>query len=174
MTTPWTAPPVDRVDEPFAAEERTMLEGFLDYQRSSLLLKCAGLTAEQLAGRATPPSTISLLGLVRHLADVERTWFRTRFAGEPLPSLYSTPEYPDGAFDLADAGRAREDWQALLDEQAAARAAVAGMALDDTFTHPRFGTMALRWAFNHMIAEYAQHNGHADLLRERIDGTTRI
>lgn len=174
MTTTWTAPAVNRADEPFAAEERTMLEGFLDYQRNSLLLKCAGLTAGQLAARATPPSTISLLGLVRHLADVERTWFRSRFAGEELPSRYSTPEYPDGAFDLAVAAQAQDDWQALLDEQAAARAAVAGMALDDTFTHPRFGAMALRWAFNHMIAEYAQHNGHADLLREQIDGTTRI
>lgn len=174
MTNVWTAPPVNRVDEPFAAEERTMLEGFLDFQRNSLLLKCTGLTAEQLADRASPPSTISLLGLVRHLADVERTWFRSRFAGEQLPSRYSTPESPDGAFDLATASSAEHDWQVLLDEQAAARAAVAGLALDDTFTHPRFGVMALRWAFNHMIAEYAQHNGHADLLRERIDGTTRI
>jgi hypothetical protein len=170
----WTAPPVSRADEPFAAEERTMLEGFLDYQRSSLLLKCTGLTGEQLASRAAEPSTISLLGLVRHIADVERTWFRSRFAGQQLPSLYSTPEAPDGAFDLAVAPSAEQDWATLIEEQQAARAAVAGLALDDTFTHPRFGTMALRWAFNHMIAEYAQHNGHADLLREQIDGTTRI
>jgi hypothetical protein len=170
----WTAPPVNRVDEPFAAEERTMLEGFLDYQRSSLLLKCAGLSAEQLALRAGPPSTISLLGLVRHLSDVERTWFRSRFGGERLPSLYSTAEAPDGAFDLATAATAEQDWATFLEEQDAARAAVAGMVLDDTFNHPRFGTMALRWAFTHMLAEYAQHNGHADLLREQIDGTTRI
>lgn len=167
----WTAPPVTRIDEPFVAEERAMLEGFLDWHRSTLLHKCAGLTAAQLTDRLLPPSTLSLLGLVRHLADVERTWFRRRFAAEPIPSLYSQPDKPDAAFDEVDPARAAEDLAALIAEQDAARRATADMTLDAIFVSPRWGQMCLRWAFVHMNGEYARHNGHADILRERIDGT---
>ncbi|MEV5329795.1 DinB family protein [Nonomuraea sp. NPDC052634] len=168
----WTAPPVTRADESFVAGERAMLEGFLDWHRGTLLHKCAGLTAEQLAERALPPSKLSLLGLVRHLTDVERTWFRRRFAGEPIPSLYSSPEKPDAAFDEVDPARAEEDLAALVAEQEAARKAVAGLSLDAIFDSPRWGPMCLRWAYVHMNGEYARHNGHADMLREHIDGST--
>ncbi|WP_268959774.1 mycothiol transferase [Nonomuraea antri] len=83
----WIAPPAAHIDEPFVANERAMLEGFLDWHPSALLHKCAGLTAAQLTERPLAPSNLSLLGLVRHLTDVERTWFRRRFAAQPLPSL---------------------------------------------------------------------------------------
>ncbi|WP_433514884.1 DUF664 domain-containing protein [Nonomuraea sp. CA-143628] len=117
----WTAPHVARSDEPFVADERAMLEGFLNWHRSTLLHKCAGLTAAQLAEQPLAPSKLSLLGLVRHLADVERTWFRRRFADQSLPSLYSRPDTPDAAFDEADPARAAEDLAALTAEQDAAR-----------------------------------------------------
>ncbi|WP_235854796.1 DinB family protein [Nonomuraea aridisoli] len=167
----WTAPHVVRADEPFVAGERAMLEGFLDWQRGTLLHKCAGLTAAQLAERPLAPSNLSLLGLVRHLTDVERTWFRRRFAAQAVPSLYGTPDRPDAAFDDADPARAAYDLAALVAEQAAAREAASGLPLDAIFDSPRWGPMCLRWAIVHMHGEYARHNGHADLLRERVDGT---
>ncbi|MFI6744103.1 DinB family protein [Nonomuraea sp. NPDC050451] len=167
----WIAPPATRIDEPFVADERATLEGFLDWHRSTLLHKCAGLTAAQLTERPLAPSKLSLLGLVRHLTDVERTWFRRRFAAQPLPSLYSRPDKPDAAFDDVDPSRAAEDLAALTAEQNAARQATADMPLDAIFVSPRWGPMCLRWAFIHMHGEYARHNGHADIVRERIDGT---
>ncbi|MGH3120298.1 MAG: DinB family protein [Streptosporangiaceae bacterium] len=173
MTT-WTAPEVPRTDPPYVASEREALDGWLDYHRATLLTKCQGLAGEQLARRAMPPSTLSLLGLVRHLADVERSWFRRRFAGETgLDYLYSSGEYPDGEFDLAAADGAEADFAAYARECGQARAAAAGRSLDETFVHERDGsTIDLRWVYVHMIEEYARHNGHADLLREQIDGVT--
>ena len=166
----WVAPRVHRVDEPFAGAERPMLEGFLDWGRASLLRKCEGLTGEQLAVRASPPSNLSLLGLIRHMADVERNWFRNRFGGQDLPMLY--PDDTD--FTEAAAASAEGNWAALLAEQQAARDTTAVLALDVTYESATWGTMSLRWLYSHMIAEYAGHNGHADLLRERIDGTTGL
>jgi uncharacterized damage-inducible protein DinB len=169
----WIAPDITRTDEPFVADERTMLEGWLDWHRATLLHKCAGLTGEQLALASTPPSNLSLLGLVRHMADVERSWFRRRFRGETIESIY---RYGDGApnasFELVDPAQAEADFGALTQEWEHARAAAAGASLDDTFVHERQGEMSLRWIYIHMIEEYARHNGHADLLRERIDGVT--
>jgi Protein of unknown function (DUF664) len=161
----WTAPPVDRPDEPFAAGERAMLQGFLDVGRATLLHKCAGLTGDRLAERAVPPSALSLLGLVRHVTDVERSWFRSRFAGEPVERLY-----PD-AF-AAEPEHAERDYGRLLAEQEACRRAIAGLSLDHVFVSDRWGPMQLRWGYCHLISEYDRHNGHADLLRECIDGTT--
>lgn len=168
----WTAPEIARVDEPFVGDERAMLEGFLEWHRATLLHVCAGLTGEQLARRAVPPSNLSLLGLVRHLADVERTWFRRRFAGEELESLYWRADRPDAAFDEVDPARAEADVAALVAEWARCRQAVASMSLDATYTSPRWGEMSLRWAYLHLIREYNLHNGHAELIRECIDGTT--
>lgn len=163
---------MERVDEPVVGDERAMLAGFLDSARASLLHRCAGLTRDQLAQRSVPPANLSLLGLVRHLSDVERTWIRRRFAGEQLPSLYTREDCPDAAFEQADPARAEADLRCLLDEQEAARRAISGAALDDTFESERWGPMSLRWIFIHMCREYAGHCGHADLLRERIDGVT--
>ena len=163
-----------RADPPEVAGERAAVHGWLDFHRSTLLLKCHGLTSEQLAQRAVPPSSLSLLGLVRHMTDVERAWFRIRVAGESgLDFRYSTDEFPDGDFDFAEPSGAEADLAAYREECDLARAAVADRALDDTFFHQRHGvTMDVRWVYLHMIEEYARHNGHADLLRERIDGVT--
>jgi hypothetical protein len=170
----WTAPDQSRTDPPTVAGERAALESWLEYHRGTLLGKCQGLTGEQLAERAVPPSSLSLLGLVRHLTDVERAWFRIRSAGEPgLSFRYSSAEFPDGDFELAEPSGAEADLAAYREECELARAAMVGRSLDDTFFHQRYGaTIDLRWVYLHMIEEYARHNGHADLLRERIDGVT--
>ncbi len=149
-----------------------MLEGWLDWHRQTLLSKCAGLTAEQLKQRSVEPSTLSLLGLLRHMADVERGWFRIHAAGEQLPSLYSSDTNVDGDFDDVEDADAAADHAAYLAEIEAARAAVAGVPLEHEFSTERRSTTSVRWVYLHMIEEYARHNGHADLLRERIDGTT--
>ena len=170
----WTAPQVTRTEPPTVAGERESLETWLDFHRETLLFKCQGLTGEQLARRAVAPSSLSLLGLVRHMAEVERAWFRIRFVAEPgLGNLYCTDEFPDGDFDLAEPGRAEADFAAFQAECQLARAAAAGRGLDETFVHARTGTtFDLRWVYVHMIEEYARHNGHADILREQIDGAT--
>jgi uncharacterized damage-inducible protein DinB len=165
----WIAPDVARIDEPFTGPERGILDGFLDWHRSTLLWKCAGLTGEQLALASVQPSNLSLLGIVRHMADMERAWFRIRFRGEPLPRLY---DYEDAAFEHAGPARAEADFAAFAEECDLARKAVARASLDDEFTGGRGRTLSLRWVYTHMIEEYARHNGHADLLRQRIDGAT--
>ena len=170
----WTAPQISRVDPPPLGDERSVLDGYLDYHRQTLLLKCSGLTAEQLGLRTIGPSTMSLHGLVRHLADVERAWFRRRFAGEQLDFLYCDMDTnPDGDFDDVDTADAETDYAAYVREIEMARAAVAGHELDETFYHSRMQTeIRLRWIYLHLIEEYARHNGHADILRELIDGAT--
>jgi uncharacterized damage-inducible protein DinB len=162
-----------RTDPPFVAQEREMLEAWLDYHRGTLLWKCDGLSDDQLTRRSVEPSSLSLIGLVRHMAEVERWWFRIRAARLELDNLYCNDEWPDGDFDLVDAGTAQADIAIFRAEVDAARAAVADLSLDATFSHPRLELdMSLRWVFLHMIEEYARHNGHADLIRERIDGRT--
>jgi uncharacterized damage-inducible protein DinB len=169
----WTVPQVNRPSTPFVAGERQMLEAWLDFHRQTLLGKCGGLSAGQLRQRSAPPSTLSLLGLVRHMADVERSWFRRRVAGEDLTPLYFSEADPDGEFDNVEDADAEQDLAAYLREVELARQAAAGRELDDTFYHVRREvTMSVRWVYLHMIEEYARHNGHADLLRERIDGAT--
>ena len=172
---PWTAPAVERVDPPLIAGERPALEAWLDYHRQTLLFKCAGLSANQLRQRAVPPSNLSLLGLVRHLAKVERIWFQQRLDGRNVPRLYTTADSPGGDFDLVDDADAQADFATFATEVEAARKVAALHSLEDSFMNPRRGFEAatdLRWVYIHMIEEYARHNGHADLLRERIDGTT--
>ena len=150
-----------------------MLDGWLDYHRQTLLVKCAGLTAEQLRRRSVEPSKLSLLGLVRHMAEVERSWFRRRFAGHNIERLYSTDGRPDGDIEDVDSADAETDFATFSRELELARAAARGRSLDDQFYNRRAQVeMDLRWIYVHMIEEYARHNGHADLLRERIDGTT--
>jgi hypothetical protein len=159
-------------DEPFAGPERATLAGFLDRYRASLLLRCSGLSAVQLAERSVPPSPLSLIGIVRHLTDVERTLFRVRWRGADVPSWYATPDRPDAAFDDATAEHARRDLKRLVTEQDLTRRAVADLSLEATYISPRWGEMSLRWAMMHMVGEYAAHTGQADLIRERIDGRT--
>ncbi|MFD0577836.1 mycothiol transferase [Dactylosporangium darangshiense] len=137
-----------------------------------LVGKCTGLTGAKLAEAACPPSTLSLLGLVRHLTDVELEWFHRRFHGRDVQSFYRRPDAKDAAFDEADPDEAERDYERLIAQWRSSREAVAGNALDDAFTDELRGPMSLRAVYLHLIQEYARHNGHADLLRQRIDGET--
>ncbi|WP_405491053.1 DinB family protein [Nocardia sp. NBC_00511] len=169
----WTAPEIERTRQHLSGDERAMLQSFLDHQRDLLLLKCQGLTGEQLATRSTDPSSMSLLGLVRHLTEVERGWFRGKAAGEQVPYVYCTETNRDGDFDDTVPADAEPDFTRFREEITLCDKAVAALPLDHTVTHPRTGLdLSLRWIYLHMIEEYARHNGHADLLRERIDGAT--
>jgi len=163
----------ERAEPALAAGEREMLTGWLDYHRATLAWKCEGLTDGQLRERSVPPSGLSLLGLVRHMTENERSWFRNVLLGEDLPSLYWTEENRDGDFndtDAVDVATVFRAWEQACD---AAREVVAAGDLEtlskgrDSRTGEQF---SLRWILSHMIEEYARHNGHADLLRERIDG----
>jgi uncharacterized damage-inducible protein DinB len=165
----WIAPDVERSRGPLTGPEREMLQAFLDWQRETLLHKCAGLTGEQLAERTVPPSDLSLLGLIRHMTKVERVWFRQRFAGEPVTNPFGDEK--DADFERTDPARAAADYARLTEEFRLADAAAANASLDEEFVH-NGQVMSLRMIYLHMIEEYARHLGHADLLRERTDGTT--
>lgn len=198
-----------RSEPPGEADERTTLSAFLDYQRETLALKCAGLTPLQLKRWAVPPSSLSLLGLVRHLAEVEQSWFRCVLLGEAYTPHWTGPRKPRGAqgahgvqgaqgvrgaalearaslespearsvlgegsaqwdVDDADVDEAFRVWRAECDRSRAAVAAAD--SLDVTGSHDG-RTYSLRYILTHLVEEYARHNGHADLLRERIDGAT--
>jgi uncharacterized damage-inducible protein DinB len=169
----WTAPEAHRDHKPPNATERDALQGFLDFHRQTLLQKCQGLTADQLRTRSVDPSGLSLLGLVRHLTEVERWWFRRVVGGEDLADIYCAPDNVDGDLDDVGAADPEADFAAFAEEIRLADAAVAKRGLDDTFYSDRRKTdVNIRWVYLHMIEEYARHNGHADLLRERIDGST--
>ena len=165
-----------RAEPALQAGEREMLTGWLDYHRATLAWKCEGLTDDQLRERSVPPSGLSLLGLVRHMTENERGWFRVRMLGEDLPAVYSTAEDPDADFNDVDTTDVAEAMRTFERECAAARAAVAAVPdLDAPSKVPDRHTgepFSLRWILTHMIEEYARHNGHADLIRERIDGVT--
>ena len=167
----WIAPPVDRTDPVSVNSERAALQDWLDFHRLTLRQKCAGLNAEQLCERAVPPSSLSLLGLVRHMREVERSWFLRAFAGLDRPPIYYSADNRDGDFDDVDPAHAEADYVAYVAECEEADAVVADSGLDETMSH-RQGSTDLRWIYLHMIEEYARHNGHADLIRECIDGVT--
>jgi hypothetical protein len=166
----WQA--AQRKDPPCVGDERSMLIAYLEYYRATFEAKCTGLAGDQLSRCSVPPSTMSLHGLVRHLAGCERWWFREQFAGETLPDLFGTDD-PDADFgDLSgDVQAALDLWRAECD--AARRIVDSAPSLDQTGTRRSTGEpFALRWVMLRMITEYARHNGHADLLRESIDGAT--
>ncbi len=164
----------ERPEPPVAGDERETLVGFLTYQRATLEWKCSGLAPEQLDRRASPPSTLSLLGLLRHMAEVEYGWFRG-YRREQLVGIYYTPEDLDRDFDGGSPQQASADdaWATWRSEVAYTDEMIAALPLEHVFTRPRDGfRYSLRWLLVHMIEEYARHNGHADLLREAIDGAT--
>ena len=170
----WIAPDVERSEDYPARRndpEWEMLRDWLDWHRATLLRKCAGLDAARLAQRSVPPSNLSLLGLVRHLSDTELGWVRQTFRAEPVPDLYYRADAPDADFQEASAAGAEEDYERYRAECRAVDAALEGAKLDDTFTF-REETISARWMLQHLVEEYARHNGHADLLREAIDGST--
>ncbi|MFF6878681.1 MULTISPECIES: DUF664 domain-containing protein [unclassified Streptomyces] len=165
----------ERREPATTADERTMLEGWLDYHRQTLAWKCEGLTDAQLRTAAVEPSELSLMGLVRHMAEVERGWFRKVLAAEDVGRLYCTEEDPDGEFHLSQSDTWEEAYATWQSEIETARRNAARFGLDDISEgkHRRTGErFNLRWIYTHMIEEYARHNGHADLIRERIDGAT--
>ena len=165
---PWLAPE-RRKTARVPSDERDSLESWLEYHRATLLTKCAGLTPEQLVTRSCPPSTLTLLGLVRHMAEVE-SWFHA-FDGQPEGHPYVSQDRPDADFEDLDPERADQDLAIFRASVERSRAAVTGRSLDDLITQASQPT-SLRWVYQHMIEEYARHNGHADLIRERIDGVT--
>lgn len=165
--------PDNRIDPPFLAGDRESLESWLELYRATLPIKVGGLAPGQLCLAAVPPSDLTLLGIVRHLSEVERYWFSTIVAGEAAPSLYGGDD-PDGDFNNLDESMALTDLEQFHAEVAAARTIAATVAdLDAPLPGRRHGNeLNLRWVYVHMVEEYARHLGHADLLRECIDGTT--
>jgi uncharacterized damage-inducible protein DinB len=164
----------DRTDVPRTGSERETLRAYLDFHRETLALKCAGLSDDDLRRRPTP-SSLSLLGLVRHMAEVERSWFRRVVDGQDVPLVWS----PDGDFQVAyDACAAsrQEAFAAWEAEVAHARAIErAARSLDVIGVDRRSGEeYSLRRVMIHLIQEYARHNGHADVIREAIDGSTGV
>lgn len=161
-----------RIGPPLAAGERETLRAFLDYHRATLAMKCHGLSDEELRLQSLPPSTLSLLGLVRHMAEVERTWFRRVIAAEDIGFVWS----PEGDFQVAYDARtstrseAFAAWEAEVERSRAIEAAAP--TLDVTGYFARWDEdVSLRLVMIHVLLEYARHNGHADFLREAIDGT---
>ncbi|MGW8381092.1 DinB family protein [Streptomyces sp. ODS28] len=158
---------------PRTGGERELLTAYLDRHRATLALKCEGVPAERLSERAVPPSGLSLHGLLRHLAGVERWWFRVQFAGEDVPLLYYSDDDPEQDFTALDGdpAEAYEVWRAECERSRAIVAATPSLDAEGPGVEPA-GPVSLRRVLIHLIAEYAQHNGHADLLRERLDGRT--
>jgi uncharacterized damage-inducible protein DinB len=162
----------ERPDPPRIADEREMLRVFLDFHRSTLAMKCDGLSDDDLRRRSMPPSTLTLLGLVRHMAEVERTWFRRVINGEDVPFVWSTRGDFQEAYDASGATRSEafDAWQAEVERSR--RIEAEAESLDVTGHFARWGEdVSLRFVMLHLIHEYARHNGHADFLREGIDGT---
>jgi uncharacterized damage-inducible protein DinB len=175
MTVIWSGDGHERVDPQRLTDEKTALDEWIDFHRATLLMKCEGLTAEQLKMRSVEPSTLSLLGLVRHMSEVERGWFRLNAAREDLAFQYSTDEDPEADLNDLETADAAADIAHYVAECQRCREATAGLSLEEVVPsrghHPE-RTRNVRWIYLHMIEEYARHNGHADLLRERIDGVT--
>jgi len=175
-----TPPPDTRIDPPLRDDEVATLRAFLDYHRETFRWKCRGLTQDELA-RSLPPTDMTLGGMMKHLAVVESGWFEETFAGGSLMPPFDTVDWdadrdwewhtahddsPEELFAVFDEAVRRAD--AVIDE------ALAGRGLDSESAKPSRddGAFSLRWVIVHLIEEYARHNGHADLLRESIDGQT--
>ncbi|QRY51580.1 DinB family protein [Mycolicibacterium septicum] len=166
---------IQRPMPPMNADERTTLDGWLDFYRATLALKCEGLDDEQLRSASAPPSGLSLQGLVQHAAEVERNWFRRVLTGEDAPAIFGQrdPDGHDGGFEVSAESSFAVAAQIWQDEVEQARTNAAARELDDTAAFMG-GEVSLRWIYTHMIAEYARHCGHADLIRERIDGQAGV
>ncbi len=165
----------DRTRPPLTGGELEQALGFLDHHRDTLLWKTSGLTTEQLA-QPLAPSTMTLGGLLKHMALVEDSWFTDRFAGLGLPEPWASVDWEaDNDWEWSSAREHEPEalvelWRTSVERS---RAAVTGRSLDDVSVKPaRAGHVNLRWIVLHMVEEYARHNGHADLLREAVDGQT--
>ncbi len=163
----------ERPNPPNSGDERTQLEGWLDFERATLLRKCDGLNVAQLKERPVATSSLSLLGIVRHMTFVEQVWFETVFAGRETVDYYKSEADRDADFHDLDSVAAEEAFDLFVRSVALSRELAMGHSLDELAARPRRGReVDLRWIYVHMIEEYARHNGHADLIRELIDGAT--
>jgi uncharacterized damage-inducible protein DinB len=164
----------ERYGPNFVAGEDVSLLGWLEQHRSTLLAKCVGATDESLRARPVSTSTLSLLGLVRHMAAVEQYWFEDVFLGLDVVDLYISEAQPDGDFDNAPTGDVAEAFATWRAQCAVSRRITSdAVSYDAIAVKLRRGEpVNLRWIMVHMIEEYARHNGHADLLRELVDGVT--
>jgi hypothetical protein len=163
----------DRREPPFVGDERELLEGFLDYYRDTLLLKCAGLSDEQLRTRGVEPSTLTLLGLVRHMTSVEQRWFQQALLGRDVNFVYGGARNREKEFhDVLGESSGRVE-RNFLDVCSESRVIARAHDLEELARSSNPDErVTLRWIYLHMIEEYARHCGHADLLRERLDGET--
>ncbi|MFC5186176.1 DinB family protein [Actinomadura harenae] len=162
----------DRVAPPITGNERDTLRANLDYHRATLAMKCEGLTDEQLRRTSMPPSALSLLALVRHMAEVERAWFRRVFEDADAPMVWSGEMFDFQAAYDASRGTVSEAFTAWRDEVETSRRVEREAGSLDVIGHqPRWEKdVSLRFAVVHVLLEYARHNGHADLVREGVDG----
>jgi uncharacterized damage-inducible protein DinB len=161
-----------RTGPPSSGSERDTLRAFLEYHRATLAMKCEGLSDEELRQQSMPPSTLSLLGLVRHMAEVERAWFRRTFEDNDVPLVWSDETDFQAAYDASTSTRAEAftAWEAEVGN--ARRIEREAPSLDLAGYQPRWGEdVSLRMVLVHVLLEYGRHNGHADLLREGVDGT---
>ncbi|WP_329198528.1 MULTISPECIES: DinB family protein [unclassified Streptomyces] len=166
---------MERIPPSPIASERESLRAYLDFHRATLAMKCEGLSDEELRRQASPPSTLSLLGLVRHMAEVERQWFRRIIGGADVPHVWSDRHDFQAAYDASSSTRAEAfaAWEAEVEHSRAVEAAAD--SLDVRRYVPRWeAEVSLRHLMLHMILEYARHNGHADLIREAVDGTVGV
>jgi uncharacterized damage-inducible protein DinB len=161
----------NRVPPVLRGDERDILNSWLEWHRETLAVKCAGLSDEQLRERSAPPSSMSLLGLVRHMANVERVWFRRVLNAEDIPMLWDKATRWDADFDDAETASVEESFATWHEEMEHSRKISAEMSLDAVGRWQRVDEdVSHRRTLIHLIQEYARHNGHADMLRERIDG----
>jgi len=166
----------ERIDPPAQADETTMLVAFLDYYRASLILKSVGLTDEQARACAVPPSDLNITGLIRHMAEVERAWFQRWFIENGASPIFYSDDDPDGDIHVGLDDTLADAIAVWEQEVQRAREITAAAQPDDVAQHvatdpQRAGFQPnMRWILNHMIEEYARHCGHADLLRQCIDG----
>lgn len=165
----------ERTEPPLIGEERQMLRDFLDFHRETLAMKCAGLSDDELRRRSMLPSTLCLLGLVRHMAEVERAWFRRVINAEDIPLVWSAEGDFQVAYDVGAATRSEAfaAWQAEVEQSRRIEREAA--SLDVTGYAASWGEdVSLRLVMLHLMHEYARHNGHADFLREGIDGAVGV
>ncbi|WP_405389391.1 DinB family protein [Streptomyces sp. NBC_01102] len=161
-----------RTGPPVSGSERETLRAFLDYHRATLAMKCEGLDDDELRRRSMPPSTLSLLALVRHMAEVERAWFRRVFEDNGAPMVWSDRIDFQAAYDASASNRVEAfgAWEAEVENSR--RVEREADSLDLLGRQPRWEKeVSLRLAMVHVLLEYSRHNGHADLLREGVDGT---
>jgi hypothetical protein len=159
----------ERTEPTGLSDERSLLDGWLDYYRATLLAKCEGLSGDQLVTRSCEPSSMSLLGLVRHMTEMERVYGH-RLADLSVGFLYCSDENQEGDFEGVTATSAGTDLETFREHCVRTRQIMTSHELGDTFG--KANSYTLRWFYQYLIKEYARHLGHADLLRERIDGAT--